>query len=193
MPALSFTEDDWGRVERDTMAWWAGELDRPLVYLAATDPATRAGLYGYQSNYPLSLSADAVVDCYAPALAAARFYGDAFPYLWINFGPGIGSASSAPESTASSSPSETVWFTPPGDVPVQLDVSRAYDPDNPWWRRVRAVTQAFVAVMRACCRWDIPIWAAIWTSSPPSAPPRACLSMRRAAEAVGRALQASHR
>ena len=38
MATLNFTQEDWARVERDTMAWWAGELDRPLVYLASTDP-----------------------------------------------------------------------------------------------------------------------------------------------------------
>ena len=28
---LNFTEQDWERIELDWTAWWAGELDRPIV------------------------------------------------------------------------------------------------------------------------------------------------------------------
>lgn len=41
MPTLRFTEEDWARIERDTMTWWAGELERLLVWLAVTDPITQ--------------------------------------------------------------------------------------------------------------------------------------------------------
>ena len=58
MAKLHFTEDDWQRVQRDTMAWWAGELDRPLVYLASTDPLPLPKPCNYQSNYPLTMSAE---------------------------------------------------------------------------------------------------------------------------------------
>ena len=30
---LRFTAEDWARTERDWTAWWAGELDRPLVVI----------------------------------------------------------------------------------------------------------------------------------------------------------------
>jgi len=81
MSSLYFTAEDWARIERDTLAWWAGELDRPLVYLAVTDPGLGATAYEFQSNYPMSMPADAAVDCYAPILAATHYLGDAFPWL----------------------------------------------------------------------------------------------------------------
>ncbi|MGC8780095.1 MAG: hypothetical protein ACP5UQ_04435 [Anaerolineae bacterium] len=144
MTQLHFTPEDWQRVERDTMAWWAGELERPLVYLTGTDPVALPKPFNYQSNYPLDMPADAVVDLYAPYLAATHYYGDAFPWFWINFGPGIVAGFLGANVHSVSEPSETVWFTPAREIPIaELDV--AYDADNVWWRRVRDLTAAFVA------------------------------------------------
>ena len=130
-------------VERDTMAWWAGELDRPLVYLAETGPLGRSLPFHYLSNYPSSMPAEAIVDRYAEAFAATHFYGDAFPWVWINFGPGIAAGFMGAEVNSVSEPSETVWFTPARQTPIEA-LNLAYDPDNAWWRRVKAVTAAFV-------------------------------------------------
>ncbi len=35
---VRFTPDDWQRIRRDWSAWWAGELDRPMVILTGWDP-----------------------------------------------------------------------------------------------------------------------------------------------------------
>ncbi len=35
---VRFTPDDWQRIRRDWSAWWAGELDRPMVVLTGWDP-----------------------------------------------------------------------------------------------------------------------------------------------------------
>jgi hypothetical protein len=73
VPTSRFTEGDWARVERDTMAWWAGELERPLVWLAVTDPIPREKPYAYLSNYPLDMPANEVVDQHEPFWAATHF------------------------------------------------------------------------------------------------------------------------
>jgi hypothetical protein len=143
MATLNFTQGDWARVERDTMAWWAGELERPLVYLASTDPVRYPTPFNYQSNYPLMMPAEAVVDHYEPFLAATHFYGDAFPARWINFGPGIMAGFIGGEVHSVSEPSETVWFTPARETSI-ADLDLAFDPENVWWRRVKALTAAFV-------------------------------------------------
>lgn len=143
MPTLNFTDEDWERVERDTMAWWASELDRPLVWLAATDPLPRDTPYSYLSNYPLDISADELIDLYEPVFAATHYYGDAFPWWWINFGPGIVAGFLGANVNSVTTPSETVWFTPAQGVEIealQLD----YDPHNIWWTRVKDLTAAIV-------------------------------------------------
>jgi hypothetical protein len=144
MATLNFTPEDWIRIERDYQAWWAGELDRPLVNLTVIPPVGRPSPLGYQSNYPLEMPAEAVIDQYAPFLSAARFYGDAFPWMWINFGPGILSGFLGGEVNSVTDPSETVWFNPPRELTIE-ELNLNYDPDNIWLKRVKDITRALVA------------------------------------------------
>lgn len=144
MARTSFTEEDWQRTFRDVEAWWAGELPRPLVYLAVTDPVPLPRRFGYFTNYPESMSADEIVDLYEPALAATRWYGDAFPWIWCNFGPGMLAGFLGSRVQSVTDPSETVWFSPARRVPIgELDLR--YDAENRWWKRVRAVSEAFAS------------------------------------------------
>lgn len=142
MPTVNFTEADWERVQRDTMMWWAGELPRPLVFLAAADPVPNSRPYNYLSNYPLSMPADEIVDCYEPHIAATHFYGDAFPVLWMNFGPGIAAGFMGSQVNSVSEPSETVWFTPVRETPI-AELQLTHDPASPWFQRVADLTAAF--------------------------------------------------
>jgi 5-methyltetrahydrofolate--homocysteine methyltransferase len=143
MTPIKFTEEDWARIERDTMAWWEGELDRPLVYLTSTDPVSARWPYSYLTNFPLDMPAEKIVDLYEPFLAATHYYADAFPWWWINLGPGIAAGFLGSQVGSVSEPSETVWFSPAKPVPIQ-DLRFEYDPDNIWWKRVKALTSAFV-------------------------------------------------
>lgn len=141
MPKLNFTEADWERIERDTQAWWEHELDRPLVYLAVTDPLPYPWPYAYLTNYPLDMPAEQVVDRYEPFLNATHFYADAFPWWWINFGPGIAAGFLGSKVDSVSDPSETVWFSPARPVEIQ-DLHFTYDAQNIWWQRVQDITAA---------------------------------------------------
>ena len=143
MPNLRFSEHDWQRIERDTMAWWEGDLDRPLIWLAASEPGLNGPAHRFLSNYPPEMPADQVLDLYQSVLAATHFYGDAFPALWVNFGPGMLAGFLGADVHSVSEPSETVWFTPSHQIEIQ-DLELAYDPDNAWWKRVKDFTQAIV-------------------------------------------------
>lgn len=143
MSNINFTDENWARIERDTMAWWAGELDRPLVWLAVTDPIPMPWPYGYMSNYPLTMPADDVVDQYEHVLAATHFYADSFPWLWVNFGPGIMAGFLGADVNSVTNPSETVWFTSPQKTKIQ-DFQPKPDEENIWWKRVKELTSALV-------------------------------------------------
>jgi 5-methyltetrahydrofolate--homocysteine methyltransferase len=142
VPVLNFTDEDWERVERDALAWWAGELERPLVYLSVLAPVSEWP-YSYMSNYPLDMPEEEVLDRYEPLLAAQPYYADTFPWLWINFGPGIMAGFLGANVNSVITPSETVWFTPKQRVSIQ-DLDLSYDAENVWWQRVKALTAAAV-------------------------------------------------
>ena len=139
---LNFTQADWARIERDTSAWWNHDLDRPLVYLTVPGRVPGPAPFGYLSNYPLDLPAEDVVDRYAPFLGTTRYYADAFPWMWINFGPGIMAGFAGAEVHSVTEPSETVWFNPAKPVSIQ-NLNLAHDPNNRWLQRVMAITRAF--------------------------------------------------
>lgn len=143
MANLQFREEDWARIERDNMAWWNGELQRPLVYLSVTHPVNRPHPRDYQSNYPFDMPAERVVDVYEPWLDSTRYYADAFPWKWVNFGPGIMAGFLGCDVNSVTDPSETVWFTPAQQIALR-DLNLRYDPENVWWKRVQAVTAALV-------------------------------------------------
>jgi hypothetical protein len=140
---IKFTEQDWERIARDWTAWWAGELDRPLVMIEGVEPlpgATLPEVYDFTSNYPLDMPADEVIDRYQAHLEARRFYGDAWPKWWPNFGPGIMAGFIA--ARVNSVPG-TVWFEPTEELNIE-EIHLRYDDDNAWWRRVYELTSTAV-------------------------------------------------
>jgi hypothetical protein len=145
---LHFTEEAWERVERAWTAWWAGELDRPLVVVEDVVPSpgiTITNLHNLgqrAANFPLDMPPERVLDYYQARLEAKRFYGDAWPKWWPNFGPGIVAGFLGAQVHATL---ETVWFEPTERLPIQ-DLHPTLDAGNPWWRRVQELTR--LAVVR---------------------------------------------
>lgn len=138
---LRFTPADWDRIARDYGAWWAHELDRPLVQITEKVRAPELPEETkFVSNYPWSWSAEEVIAAVTPHLEATRYYGDAFPRWWVNFGPG---ALAAFLGAKAHSVPETVWFEPEV-LREPRDIHLCYQPDNAWWRRVEDLTKAAV-------------------------------------------------
>ncbi|MBC7236875.1 MAG: hypothetical protein H5T69_13630 [Chloroflexi bacterium] len=140
---LHFDQQDWERLAADFDAWWAHELDRPLVQVMGKvyDPTVEYPAWPkFTSNYPADMSAEAVIQAITLDLEATRYYGDAFPRWWVNFGPGI--VAGFLGAKVHSVP-ETVWFSPKELKPAQ-ELHFEYDADNPWWLRVQELTRTAV-------------------------------------------------
>lgn len=140
---LHFRDEDWARIQRDWTAWWEGYLERPLVLINDfVRPPDRASpqLPTVLANLPLDIPAEEVVDRVEYYLSALRFYGDAFPMWWPNFGPGI--AAGFLGAKVRSVPG-TVWFEPPRETEI-AELRLTCDPDNVWWKRVKDLTTAAV-------------------------------------------------
>lgn len=136
-----FSPADWERIARDYGAWWAHELDRPLVYVTSKsyDPAvTYPEEHKFVSNFPWSWSAEEVIAAVTPHLEATRYHGDAYPRWWVNFGPG---ALAAFLGAKAHSVPETVWFEPE-ELHAPQDIYPCYQPESAWWRRVVNLTKA---------------------------------------------------
>ena len=138
---IRFGEGDWERIERDYAAWWAHELDRPLVQVTGRDPgATFPELPSFHSNLPANMSAHEAIELFSLVLEATHWYGDAFPRWWPNFGPGIAAGFLGARVR---SVDETVWFEPMDRVPTR-ELSLKDQEGNPWWQRIEALTRAAV-------------------------------------------------
>jgi len=136
---LQFTSRDWERIERDWSAWWAGELPRPMVLIQSRLPFSTVEELG--EDFLLRKPIEEILDHYQTQLEATRFSGDAFPKLWPNYGPGI-LAGFLGAHVHCSPESLTVWFD---CEPVPLEkLHFEYREQDPWWRRVRDLTDAAV-------------------------------------------------
>ena len=140
---IRFTEEDWQRIERDWEAWWAGELERPLLTLEVTEPDP-AHDWSHLSKWGLDTQVDQVLDNAQRILEATHWLGDAYPKWWVNYGPGVMAAFLG--SQLSYTP-DTTWFWPLEGVIGLADIHPAYNPANPWWQRVLEMTR------RAVERW----------------------------------------
>lgn len=142
---FEFGAAEWERLERDWNAWWANELERPLVTIATHDPGERPPPGDdFLTRFPIEQPADEVVDYFHRRLEKIQYYGDSYPKYWVNFGAGIIAAflgSGVQYDTG------TTWFHP---LPVNSldEIELVYDPNNVWWKRAQDITRA------ATKRWN---------------------------------------
>lgn len=143
--SIDFSPARWERIRTDYRKWWAGELKRPLVFLTVSGrdpgrPEPRIPSRSFTASYEFSVTADEIVDRWDYDLSRIRFFGDGFPAVFVNFGPGIvasflGSNVGVDENT--------VWFHTKEDKEI-ADIDFRYDPANVWLRRVKDVCRATV-------------------------------------------------
>jgi hypothetical protein len=140
----TFDETDWQRIERDWTAWWAGELERPILVLETLDPRPGVDWATYSdflTQFALDVPVEKILDHLQLRLDAIHYFADAYPKIWINFGAGIVAAflGSAVEYST-----DTSWFKPLNARSL-AEIHPAYDPKNPWWLRVQEVTRRIIA------------------------------------------------
>ncbi len=144
---IDFDKSRWERVKENNRAWWAGELKRPLIYIALGGrdpgrPQPELPAYHFTAFYDLSVPAEAIVDRWEYNLSCQRYLGDGYPQVWPNFGPGVAAAFMGAD-LLSSIEAGTVWFHPKQDLEM-ADIHLEYQPGNVWLQRVADIMKAAV-------------------------------------------------
>ncbi len=145
----TFDQFNWTSVESNWDRWWAGTLGRPLVWFM--NPLTEQGKqaahplpnYRFASHHDFSVPArDILLSYEAWNLRHATYHGDAFPWWWANFGPGVLAAFIGGEGRNNE---HSVWFYPGRFEGKDLrDIHFSLDRDAPWFRRVEEFLHAAV-------------------------------------------------
>jgi 5-methyltetrahydrofolate--homocysteine methyltransferase len=137
---MIFKEDMLEAKER-LKAWWDHEiLDRPCMSYYSPKPNQTSGI---PDGWYLARNWDDIEGCCATfekRMQGMLFGAENVPNLFINYGPGILAAVFGCEPKFMS---ETVWFdcpkTPEEIVPFLESVE--LNDNNPWWYRIKRVTQ----------------------------------------------------
>ena len=143
--SISFTPERWARVREDSRRWWAGELDRPLILATAPghEPGrepSRQPFHFYTAFYDTGVPPDEIVDAWDYHLSTCEFLGDAFPQVWLNFGPGVVAAFLGARLEPRPA-EETVWFHRTTSKSIR-ELDLRLDPDNPWLCKCRELARA---------------------------------------------------
>lgn len=138
----TIAETNWDKLTADWNAWWAGELDRPLIWIQSR------GKQRWLSNntnmfipsHMDELSMEEILQLVGDDLDNMHCHGDAVPCWWPQFGAGAVAAFLG--ATLRARP-ETVWFEPANgsDTNPISELTLSRDDDNIWWQRVQAYTR----------------------------------------------------
>ena len=140
---LHFPDSGWEVITQNWCAWWAGELERALVVLECIEPKDEVTPHyasTFLGNYGPEMPVDELLDHFLPRLQATHYLGDAYPRFWPNFGPGIVAAFTGANQHAAP---DTTWFIPVESGKIS-NLHARMAAGNPWWQRVKAITQAAV-------------------------------------------------
>lgn len=135
--SIDFSRQRWQRIEESFSLWWAGILKRPLIYVTirGRDPGRgepQLPHFPFTAYYSDDIAEEDIVDRWDYELSCKRYFGDSFPHVWPNFGPGVLAAFLGARAELKS---DTVWFFPSSDQTV-TELSCENFTAHPWFKRI---------------------------------------------------------
>lgn len=142
---IHFSPERWEQVKQNYRRWWAGELDRPLIAITLggydpSRPEPNLPRHGFHSFYDPSIPPERIIDAIDYDLSGQRFFGDAFPSFWPNFGPGVAAAFIGARLQNGLG---TVWFLPAEEREI-ADLHFRLDLEAFWFRRIADLMRAAI-------------------------------------------------
>ena len=146
----NFDESRWEQLEKNWTAWWNNDMERPMLVAQKRKHVPGRVVPQWWKNKwwgmgpaPFENSAEAIAEEAAKDLEEAIPVGDAWPGVWLNFGPGVAAAFLG--GVVDIQP-QTFWFLPGKWEGKSLrEIKPEYIPDEPWWTATKELTAACVA------------------------------------------------
>lgn len=143
--SIRFSAQRWKTLEQTYTQWWAGDLERPIIQLTVwgKDPGRPPAALAdtkFIPNFGPQATPEQIVDAWDYSLSRQEFLGDAFPAVWLNFGPGVAATFMGADLMAAP---HTVWFHPHQDRDL-ADLDLAFEPDSYWLTRIVAIAHAAI-------------------------------------------------
>jgi len=140
---INFSADRWERLKENNKLWWAGKLGRPCIqlYTPSGDPGRpepEVPGYSFTSFYDFSVPVEDIVDRWDYNLSCQKYFGDAYPHIFPNFGAG---ALAAFLGTELKNDDQTTWFHT-DDIKEVADLKLHLNPNNIWYKRVKDICKA---------------------------------------------------
>ena len=154
--AIEFDPRRWEKIAEDARAWWAGQLERPLmqVRLRGADPGRAKPdipARRITSHYDLSIPAEEIVDRWDYDLSRTKFLGDAFPNASPNFGAG---ALAAFLGARIYNTEDATWFVVEEELEIG-EITLEWDADEEWFERAKEVCRAAIERWRGAVQVDM--------------------------------------
>jgi len=136
---VNFPEFRWKSVVENAEKWWNGTLGRPYIYLALQKEAPDSHLMSKQpyccttAAYGLDVPTDDVIEAWDVELANRIYLADAYPQIFVNFGPGVLAAFLGAQLECR----DTVWFHPSQSKPIEELTFEGVDlTQSVWYQRI---------------------------------------------------------
>ena len=149
-PHMDFDNFNWEKTSANWEKWWNGSLGRPLFYVtddSAINPDDVRPADRFISKVDFSIPAKKVLEGIEERILRKRQYlGDAFPFFWPNFGPGVLAAFCGGQGV---NHDETVWFYPGKFENAEIkDISINLDKNAIWFKRLEEFFHAAAEIWK---------------------------------------------
>lgn len=133
-----WTVEHWQQIRQTSNAWWAGELERPLLPIVVNDkpstPMPARMPFGRGLFADLTIREEQIVDQIAWQLQHQTYLGDSFP--WVNMCcSGAGVLAVFTGATLHPQGHDDIWFRVDDPKPIS-ELKIKFDCENLWLKRL---------------------------------------------------------
>jgi len=132
-------KEDWENAQRRLVAWWDCQvIDRPAIQVTAPRARPLPAAEPPSATLEEARTVPEVVVAHNEhRFARTSFGGEAFPYIFVNLGPGIASTYLGGNAVIDEN---TVWYPASHDTVDEI-ADLPFDREGRWWQITTAVTE----------------------------------------------------